>query len=78
MNLNQIKMRTDLYTKIVLTVIAVALVAIVFQNTKSVNEARADKTNFNHFSSIPINDDGSINVKLESDMDLNIRSVGGS
>ena len=72
-------MKPDFYTKTVLTVIALALVTLVFQNTKIVNEARADKINFNKFASVPINDDGSINVKVMSDqMDINIKSIGGS
>lgn len=71
-------MKQDFYTKAVLTVIAVALVAIVFQNTKTANEAKAEKVNFNKFATVPINDDGSINVKMTSDMDVNIRSIGGS
>ncbi|MCX6294749.1 MAG: hypothetical protein NTX97_01570 [Bacteroidetes bacterium] len=71
-------MKTDLYTKTVLTVIALALLALVFKNFTMINEAKADKTNFNRFASIPLNPDGSINVKMISDMDVNIRSVGGS
>lgn len=72
-------MKTDFYTKAVLTVIAVALVALVIQNTKLVHEAKADKTNFNKFAHIPINDDGSINVRLPLDqMDVNVKSIGGS
>ena len=72
-------MKTDFYTKTILTVIAVALVTLVIQNTNLVNEAKADKTNFNNFASVPINKDGSINVKLITDeMDVNIRSIGGS
>jgi hypothetical protein len=71
-------MRTDLYTKTILTVIAVALIALVFKNTTIVNEAKADKAVYNKYASIPVNADGSINVKMMSDMDVNIRSVGGS
>lgn len=72
-------MKPDYYTKTVLTVIAVALVALVIQNATIVNEAKADKTNFNKFASVPINNDGSINVKLMSDqMDVNVKSIGGS
>ncbi len=72
-------MKVDFYTKTVLTVIAAALVTLVFQNTKLVNEAKADKINFNKFTSVPINDDGSVNVKLVSDqMAVNIKSIGGS
>ena len=72
-------MKTDLYTKTVLTIIAGALVVLAFQNVTIVNEAQADKPNFNKFTNIPINTDGSINVKLITDqMDVNIKSIGGS
>ena len=71
-------MKTDLYTKSILTVIAISLVALVFKNTTIVNEAKADKATFNRYSAIPMNADGSINVKMVSDMDVNIRSIGGS
>lgn len=71
-------MKTDLYTKVVLSVIALALVILVFQNTTIVNEAKADKVNFNSFATVPVNPDGSINVKLVNDMDVNIRSIGGN
>ena len=72
-------MKPDFYTKTVLTIIAVALIILVIQNTTMVNEAKADKTNFNKFATVPVNDDGSINVKLISDeMDVNIKSIGGS
>jgi hypothetical protein len=70
-------MKSDLYSKSVLTVIAVALVALVFQNMR-VNEAHASKTDFNKFATVPVNPDGSINVNVISDMDVNIRSIGGS
>lgn len=72
-------MKTDLYTKTILTVIALALIVLVFQNTNMVNEAKADKTDFNKFASVPVNSDGSINVKLIGDqMDVNVKSIGGS
>ena len=71
-------MKTDFYTKAILTVIALALLTLVIQNSCFVNQAKANKINFNKFVQIPINDDGSINVKMMSDMDVNIRSIGGS
>lgn len=71
-------MKTDLYTKSVLSVIAIALLILVLQNSKMVNEAKAEKTNFNSFASVPVNEDGSINVKLVEEMDVNIRSIGGN
>ena len=73
-------MKTDLYTKSILTIIAGALVVLAVQNSslKFVNEAKADRTNFNSFATVPVNTDGSINVKMVSDMDVNIHSIGGS
>ena len=72
-------MKPDFYTETVLTVIAIALITLVIQNMTIVNEAKADKTNFNKFASVPVNNDGSINVKLISDqMDVNVKSIGGS
>jgi len=71
-------MKTDLYTKSILTVIAIALIALVFKNTPIVSTAQAEKTNFNKYASIPVNEDGSINVRMAADMDVNIRSIGGS
>lgn len=72
-------MKPDIYTKTILTVIAIALVLLVIQNTTIVNEAKADKTNFNKFATVPVNNDGSINVKLISDqLDVNLKSIGGS
>ncbi len=71
-------MKTDLYTKTILTVIAVALTILALKNTSFINEAKADKSNFNKYASIPLNPDGSINVKLVSDMDVNLKSIGGT
>ena len=75
-------MKTDIYTKSILTVIAAALVLLVIQNSHFLNEAKAEKTDFNKpvagLASIPVNADGSINVKMVSDMDVNIHSIGGS
>lgn len=71
-------MKTDLYTKSVLTVIAAALLIIVFQNTRVVPEAKAGRPDFNKFANIPINSDGSINVRLIEQMDVNLKSIGGS
>jgi hypothetical protein len=76
-------MRTDLYTKIVLTVIAVALLGLLFKNTEAFNRANAGPVNFNktpgnNYALVPVNEDGSVNVRMSSDMDVNIRSIGGS
>jgi hypothetical protein len=71
-------MKTDTYTKVILSVIAVMLVILVLQNTTLIKDAKADTHDFNKFATVPINGDGSINVKVTNDMDVNIHSVGGS
>ncbi len=68
-------MKTDLYTKIILTVIAVALLGILFQNVDLVPKAVASDFNTKPHVIVPINPDGSINVKLNSTLDVNIESV---
>ncbi len=71
-------MKTDLYTKAVLTVIAIALVALVFKNGTILNDAKAGQTTWSRYASIPLNEDGSINVRMTTDMDVNLKSIGGS
>jgi hypothetical protein len=66
-------MKTDLYTKIVLTVIAAALTANLIKS--SINPAMADSK---HYVNVPVNADGSINVKIAKgtgSMDVNIKEV---
>jgi hypothetical protein len=80
MNQRNPTMKTDLYTKCVLTVIAIALTLLALQNTSLVNEAKADPVNFNKlpapgYATIPVNADGSLNVKVINDMDVNIQAV---
>ena len=70
-------MKTDLYTKTILSIIAVALIVIAFQNVNLVSTANASKTN-PAFVSIPVNPDGSINVKMIDNMKVDIAAVGGS
>ncbi len=69
-------MKTDKYTKTILTIIAGALVVIVFQQMEIFPKANAAK--INSFLSVPVNPDGSINVKFIDEMKVNITSVGGS
>lgn len=64
-------MKTDLYTKVILTVIAVSLSVIAIQNIFPSRTASAS-----HASGF--NADGSMNVRVISDMDVNINKIGGS
>jgi hypothetical protein len=70
-------MKTDLYTKAILTLIAGALVVIAFQNVDFFPKANASKAT-SAFVSIPVNPDGSINVKMIDNMKVDIAALGGS
>jgi hypothetical protein len=66
-------MKTDLYTKIILTIIAIALTVNLFKAT--ITPAMADGKKY---VTIPVNPDGSINVninKMNETMDVNIKNV---
>ncbi|MBD1366193.1 hypothetical protein IDJ77_20445 [Mucilaginibacter sp. ZT4R22] len=66
-------MKTDLYTKVILTVIAIALTLNLLKGSSTPAMADTKK-----FVSIPVNPDGSINVninKVNETMDVNIKSV---
>lgn len=74
-------MKTDLYTKSVLTVIAICLIIIVLKHIDIIPNAFANtpKTtlmNNMNYGLVPLNADGSIdvNIKSSSIMDVNIES----
>lgn len=70
-------MKTDIYTKSVLTLIAAALCTIAVQNMNLFPEAKA-AGGINSFASVPVNADGSINVRMVDVMDVNLSRIGGS
>lgn len=71
----------DTYTKTVLTVIAACLVIICLQNTSLITPAYANNENLHlptaSYGLVPLNDDGSITVKLADDevMDVSITDI---
>ncbi len=71
---------SDTYTKTILTIIALCLMLLVFQNVSFVNTAQANSEIPNSYGLIPLNEDGSINVRLveQNRIDVNIRSIGGN
>ncbi len=77
-------MKTDFYTKAVLTVIAVCLTIIVLKqvdiipNTYAGTSKASLNSNMN-YGLVPLNADGSIdvNIKSSSEMDVNITGVNG-
>lgn len=80
-------MNVDKFTKIVLTVIAVNLTILTVKNLDIISNANANKPNNNlrftpsiNNGIVPLNEDGSINVKLSNtdEIDVNITSISTS
>ncbi len=55
-------MKTDNYTKIILTIIAIALIALFFKS--SPQTANAETNMSKSYALVPVNKDGSVNVKM--------------
>ena len=78
-------MKTDFYTKTVLTVIALCLTIIVLKQVDIIPKAYAGSPETNlkpymNYGLVPLNEDGSIDVKIISGSDkinVNIEEVGG-
>lgn len=78
--------RTDLYTKIVLTIIAFCLIVLVADKinfiTPAVAHAPTNQPLATHaaYGLVPVNKDGSITVKLQSDgvVDVRLRGIDES
>lgn len=74
-------MKTDNFTKFILTVIAITLVVLVLQNAHIIGNVRAGSSPANSTLLVPVNPDGTISVRVKSMsdiMDVNIRQVAGS
>lgn len=69
-------MKTDNYTKGVLTVIAVSLLLIVSKEFKLIPSANAAEPQ-SKFATVPLNQDGSINVRIAADeiVDVQLRGI---
>ncbi|GGK41939.1 MULTISPECIES: hypothetical protein [Flavobacteriaceae] len=76
-------MKTNLYLKTVLTVIAVCLTILTIKSLDLIPKAYAKTPNNlinKEYALVPINSDGSINVKITntSEIDVNITSIDTS
>jgi hypothetical protein len=69
---NKTEMKTDTYTKVVLTIIAIALTANLLKGI-FISPAKADTKKF---VAIPVNPDGSINVKFPKGETIDVNIVG--
>ena len=77
-------MKTDFYTKTVLTIIALCLSILTLQNIDIIPRAYASEPNKSiniepskNYGLVPINADGTINVNIKSssEMDVNISNI---
>lgn len=70
-------MKTDMYTKFITTIIAICLVIIVIRDTDIIQKANANNILDRNYTILPINNDGSITVKLSSTdvLDVNIKNI---
>ena len=70
-------MKTDMYTKGILTIIAIALCTIAIQNMNFVNPARAENKNL-------LSDEINVNIahiggsSVNSSLPVNLKEIGGS
>ena len=77
-------MKTDTYTKTILTIIAGCLVILVLKTENVFPQARATETKTTlsplNYKLVPVNEDGSINVRLtpSQTIDVNIENISTS
>lgn len=76
-------MKVDKFTKVVLTVIAVNLTILTVKNLDIIPKAYANETTNNlellpnrNYGLVPLNEDGSINVKFSSSSEIDVNIVG--
>ena len=83
-------MKTDLYTKGILTIIAVCLILIVLKDIDIFPKAYASQPNTPNYGIVPLNEDGTIDVNVKAfdpenvlkvemldEVNVNIEEVGG-
>ncbi len=70
-------MKTDSYTKFIFTIIAICLVIIVIRDLEIIPKAHANTTATSNYGLIPVNDDGSITVRIGNtdEIDVNIKNI---
>ncbi len=70
-------MKTDNYTKFILTIIAICLAIIVIKDIDILPKAYANNTPSTNYGVLPINSDGSITVRLSNteEIDVNIKNI---
>ncbi len=70
-------MKTDRYTRFLFTVITVCLVIIVVRDIEIIPKAHANGSSHGMLSNLPINEDGTITVRISNtdEIDVNIKSI---
>jgi hypothetical protein len=72
-------MKTDLYLKVILTVIAACLVLLTLQNLRVIPSANASPAEQPKLM-LPINPDGTVEVVIkgfDEDLNINVEKIGG-
>ncbi len=72
-------MKTDLYLKAVLTVIAACLVLLTLQNLRIIPQAQASSPERPGLM-VPVNPDGTVEVvikRFDQDLNINVEKIGG-
>lgn len=74
-------MKTDRYTKVILTIIAVCLLINVLEKIDIVPKAYANDDSINtpvnsNYAIVPVNEDGSINMTLKTGAPMDVNIVG--
>lgn len=75
-------MKADTYTKAVLTIIAVCLTLLTLQQIEIIPKAYASNSGntnnlaFGNYGLVPLNEDGSITVKLSSSSEIDVNITG--
>ncbi len=70
-------MKTDSYTKCITTIIAICLVIIVIRDIDPISRVHANDNHTMRYGIIPVNPDGSINVRIHTsdEINVNIRNI---
>jgi len=70
-------MKNDVYTKFIFTIIAICLTIIVVRDISIVPNAYANNSASKNYGIVPINEDGTITVRLSSanEIDVNIKNI---
>lgn len=72
-------MKQDYYTKAILTVIAICLLVLTLKQVNIISTAKANNVvSTKNYGLVPLNKDGSINARINGEVDVNISSCSSN